>query len=141
MVACALVAAHRASAQIAIIVSPAAAIRDLTIEEVRRIFSGDAVTIDGSTPSRVVFHEDTQRAFFQSFYGKSVEVARRHWIELVFRGENTPPRTMADLAEIKRFVANTAGAIAFIPATAADGSIRIVKVGGKLPTEAGYSLK
>ncbi|HYX83221.1 MAG TPA: hypothetical protein VE714_12555, partial [Gemmatimonadales bacterium] len=69
------------------------------------------------------------------------ELVHRHWIGLVFRGEDAiPPQPMRDADAVKRFVADHPGAIGFVDLKAADASVRVLTIGGYAPGDPNYPL-
>ena len=63
------------------------------------------------------------------------------WLGKIYRGEITaPPRALASDAGVRQRVATTAGAIGYVDAVMVDGSIKVLRIDGKLPGEPGYPL-
>ena len=48
------------------------------------------------------------------------------WSRLVFSGKATPPKEMANSADMKKFVAGNPDAIGYIEKSAVDSSVKVV---------------
>lgn len=51
------------------------------------------------------------------------------------------PREMAATADVLRFVSNVTGALAYLPASEVDPSVKVVRVDGLAPGDPGYKLR
>jgi len=66
----------------------------------------------------------------------------RHVLLQTFRGSLGPgPRAIQSVSAMLRFVFNVPGAIGYIPADQIDGSVKILRIDGLLPTEPAYPLR
>ena len=131
-----------AAAQIAMIVHRDNPVRDLSVATLRRLYLGQTTTF--SNGERVALLECTplQMTFYRKALGMSPELVHRHWIGLVFQGEDaTPPQPMRDADATKRFVAEHPGAIGFVDLRAVDATVRVLTVEGYAPTDANYPLR
>ena len=80
--------------------------------------------------------------FFDAALGMSTDLFQRHWMELVFQGQDaTPPKAIAVQSELNRFVAEHLGALAFIDISAVDQSVKVVTIDGRAPADAAYRLR
>jgi ABC-type phosphate transport system substrate-binding protein len=69
------------------------------------------------------------------------EELKKFWMARIFRGEiSSFPKTLSSNAAVKRFVSKVTVAIGFIDATLPDESVKVLRIDGKLPGEAGYLL-
>jgi len=131
-----------AAAQIAIIVHHDNPVRDLPLATLRRLYFGQTTTF--SNGERVVLLECTplQAAFYRKTLGMSPELLHRHWIGLVFQGEDAiPPQPLPDDESVKRFVAEHPGAIGFVDVRTADATVKVLTVNGRAPGDANYPLR
>lgn len=139
-----LVAAARprtAAAQIAVIVHPAAPVSNVSLDDLRRYFLGKS-TAFGSTRVVVIENPKARKSFYHSLLGLSEDEVRRRWVGLAFRGEAPGvPKEISDAAELRKYVSEHPGAIAFVDARAVDASVKVLTVGGKAPADAGYPLR
>lgn len=134
-------APRTACAQFAVIVHPDAPVSNVSVDELRRYFLGKS-TMLGATQLQVVEHPKERPAFYRALAGLSEDEVRRRWVGLAFRGEAPVlPKEIADAAEVRRFVSEHPGAIAFLDAAAVDGSVKVLSVGGHRPADPSYPLR
>lgn len=129
-----------ARAQVAVVVPAGSKVSDASLEELRRLFTGKG-TLDGQKV-QVVEHTRLRKAFYQALLKLSEDDVRRRWVALMFRGEaSAMPKEFGDADEVVKFVAGHPGAIGFVDASAAGSGVKVLTVGGKKPTDAGYPLR
>jgi ABC-type phosphate transport system substrate-binding protein len=127
---------------IAVIVHPDNPVSNLTIDELRRLFSGNTIMFGNRQRVALAETESERARFYRIALSMNEDRVKRQWISLVFAGEAaTPPETFANVEDVKRFVAARPGAIAFIPARALDGSVKAVTIDGRRPGDASYVLR
>ena len=80
-------------------------------------------------------------AALQHIYNMSESQYADFFVEATFTGAvSAPPRAFGSPAAVKKFVADTAGAIGYVRATDVDDSVKELKVDGKSPGGAGYPI-
>ena len=124
-----LLAAGWAQAQVAVIVNPKNATATMTADQVSGIFLGKSNTLpSGATAAAVDQPESAavREQFYTKVTGKQAAQVKAAWSRLVFSGKGTPPKELASSAEIKKFVAATPDAIAYIEKSAVDASVKVV---------------
>lgn len=141
------VAAERVEAY-AVIVQPASAVTAVSIADLRRIFRGERQRWPDGSPV-VVF---LQTAGGPGAAARSVVLRvlcqmderqfTRFWIARTFRDSATDggPKLVSTNALARRFVSAVPGSVAVIPAADVDGSVRVLRVDGRLPGDEGYPL-
>jgi ABC-type phosphate transport system substrate-binding protein len=131
-----------ARGQIVVIVNPRNPVRDLSLEELRRLYLGRTTTFRQNQPVILLEQAEIRRAFYRAALGMNEARVKRHWIGIVFSGETaTPPKAIAAADELKRTVAQNTGAIGFLEQTAADPSVKVLTINGLHPGDAGYPLR
>ena len=128
--------------QVAVIVNRANPVTNLSRDKLQRLYLGASTTFpDGG--SVVLFESPpARRAFYQSLLHMSELAMTRHWIGVMFRGENANPLRAIDGADaLRRAVAETPGALAFISVAAVDSTVKVVTVDGRHPRDPGYPLR
>jgi hypothetical protein len=130
---------------LAVIVHPSTADDDLTLDELRRIFRGEQAR--WSDGVRVVLF--VQRA--GTVEGESVVRAvcamtgteyQRYWVTKAFREEpGSGPKVVASAAMARRLTARVPGAVAVIPASEVDGSVKVLRIDRRLPGAEFYPLR
>jgi ABC-type phosphate transport system substrate-binding protein len=66
-------------------------------------------------------------AFDQEVAGKSVSQMKALWGQLIFSGKAVPPKKMESDDEVKKAVAANKGAVGYVSASSADGSVKVIK--------------
>lgn len=66
-------------------------------------------------------------AFDQEVAGKSVSQMKALWGQLIFSGKAVPPKKMESDDEVKKAVAANKGAVGYVSASSADGSVKAIK--------------
>lgn len=132
----------RVDAQIAVVVHRDNPVHDLPLAALRRLYLGQTTTFNDG--QRVVLLEYTpmQASFYKKALGMSPDLVHRHWIGLVFQGEDAnPPQPFRDPDAVKHYVADHPGAIAFMDLRAVDATVKVIRVGGLAPADAQYPLR
>jgi phosphate transport system substrate-binding protein len=66
----------------------------------------------------------------------------RHVLLQTFRGSlGSGPRAIQSVSAMLRFVFNVPGAIGYVPADQIHGSVKVLRIDGRLPTEPSYPLR
>ena len=127
---------------IAIVVHESNPVRDLSMEELRRIYLGSITMFEHG--ERVVLLEASEHrtSFYRSALDMGEDRLNRHWISRVFAGRaGSPPQEMRSDGELRSYVAAHAGAIAFLSAASVDDTVKVVTITGLGPDDAGYPLR
>ena len=125
---------------VAIIVHPDNPTRDMTLEDLRRLYLGRAGGSEGAPT--LMEHVEVREAFYQGVLGWSPYRARQHWIGLIFEGlAPSPPVGEENGPALVSAVASDPRAVAFVAAYAVDESVRIVSIDGLRPGDPGYALR
>ncbi|HEY3011965.1 MAG TPA: hypothetical protein VGJ36_04400 [Gemmatimonadales bacterium] len=131
-----------ARAQIAVVVNPRNPVKDLSLEELRRLYLGRTTTFRQNQPVTLLEQAKISDAFYQAALGMNEARVRRHWIGIVFSGETAkPPKSIAVAGDLKRAVAERPGAIAFIDVADIDRSMKVLTINGLHPADARYPLR
>jgi hypothetical protein len=139
-------AGAQGQADIAVIVHPDVAIDNLTLAELRRVWlgdrefwpSGERITLFIRAPVAA------ERDAVVSVLCRMTEAQfRQHWIAKVFRNESpSGPKIVYSADSAREQVARVPGAIALVPASAAGtAGVKVVRIDGRRPGEAGYPLR
>ncbi|HUK20648.1 MAG TPA: hypothetical protein VLV45_03720 [Gemmatimonadales bacterium] len=131
-----------ARAQIAVIVNRGNSVQNLSLSDLRRLYLGQSATFANGTRVVLVTYPPAQARFYDSALGMDGDRFQRHWMQLVFQGQDaTPPKAIGNGAELNRFVAEHPGALAFVDLAVADQSVKILTIDGQAPTDTGYRLR
>lgn len=131
-----------AAAQIAVVVNAANPVDDLSMDRLKRIFLGQASTFSSGARARIATHTGSADAFDRSALGLQPDIVRSRWMAIVFRGEATAvPISFASVDDVKKFVQEHPDAIAYLPVGAVDGSLKVLRIDGRRPTDPGYPIR
>ncbi len=130
LIACSTVfSMHSAFAQVAVVVGAKSDIGALTADQVSGIYLGKsdkfpngntALPLDQNSGSPV------RGNFYDKVTGKSEAQVKAAWSRLVFSGKGTPPKEVANSAEVKKLVAANPNTIGYIEKSAVDSSVKVV---------------
>ncbi|HSR41106.1 MAG TPA: hypothetical protein VLL48_03015 [Longimicrobiales bacterium] len=130
---------------IAIVVHPSVVVDELTFEELRTIFRGerqfwpDRSRITLLVRAPVAYERDV---ILNRIYRMSEDDFRQYWIAKMFRAEvASGPKLVYSNDMARELVTAIPGAITFMPASEADERVKVLRIDGSLPSEAGYPLR
>lgn len=77
----------------------------------------------------------------QKIYKMDEDSLKRFWLGKLYRAEVAAfPKTFASSEAVKRYVRQVPNAIGYVSVSTADETVKIIRIDGKLPQEAGYAL-
>ncbi|HWC16483.1 MAG TPA: hypothetical protein VG498_05690 [Terriglobales bacterium] len=137
--------AVKSSNDIAVVVHPMNVVDSVTLSDLTKILRGDRKFWNGKTPVTIVLraagtpeHDHVLAAVVHMSDGEFKE----HWIGKVFRGEaSAEPIIVPSDGLASEYVSTNMGAVAFMPGINVRGDLKVLKIDGKLPGQAGYPLK
>ncbi len=125
-----------------VVVNLSSSVSDLSIEELRGLFLGRTVMVDGKHRVALAEFDEARIRFYHSALSMDDDRFKRHWIKQVFAGTAAaPPETFTSVEDVKRFVAARTGGVAFLPASALDASVKAVTIEGHGPADPNYPLR
>jgi len=133
------------SACLAVIVNKSSSLSDVSSADLQKYFKAEK-TKSPSGVKLVMVMADVGRpertAALKTIYSMSEAEYNDYFVGQTFTGAvAAAPKALPTPAEIKLYVSQTPGAIAYIRASDADDSVTVLKIGGKLPGDADYGLK
>ena len=128
---------------LAVFVAKDSALQNLKMRELRRIYTN--ADDSGFSGQRSVPFNHTARSgdrigFDMTVLRMSPEEVSRFWIDRKIRGLPGPPRAVDSLSQLLRLVSRTSGGIGYARPNQLPNDVRVVRIDGKLPSEAGYPL-
>ncbi len=127
----AVVSAATVSAAPALIGNKNVASEKLDGATVKAVFLGKKVAWDGA--GRVTLAVLKTGPLAEDFFKASVEMSvsqfNNHWRRLAMTGGGTAPKSFEKEEDLRKFVAETPGAIGFLDAGAADSSVAVLSPG------------
>jgi hypothetical protein len=137
--------AHAANRVIlAVFVAKDSALQNLTLNELRRIFTNaddSAFSGQRSVPFNHTAHSTDRIGFDQTVLHMNPDEVSRFWIDRKIRGLPGPPRAVDSLSQLLRLVARNSGGIGYARPAQVSGDVRVIRVDGKLPSEGGYPVQ
>ena len=125
----AIVLCAGAQAQVVVIVNLKSSNATMTADQVSGIFLGKSNTLPSGATAQPVDLPDAQparEAFYSKVTGKSGSQVKAAWSRLVFSGKATPPKELANDAEVKKFVAANPDAVGYIDKSAVDATVKVI---------------
>jgi ABC-type phosphate transport system substrate-binding protein len=132
------------SGALAVIVHQGTPVDALSLNQLRRLFLGDQQFWGDQTRVALLMPPTgapARAAALRAVYQMSEAAYRQYWVAKIFRAEVTSGPRVATPEQARRVVAATRGAVAIVPAGAVDGSVKVLRIGGRLPEESGYPLR
>ncbi|HEV3140892.1 MAG TPA: hypothetical protein VGY57_10270 [Vicinamibacterales bacterium] len=133
------------AADVAVAVHRDVPIDGLTLTELRRIVVGDREFWPGSVRVTLLIRAPVSHerdVVLKTVCQMTEAQFRQHWIGKVFRADTAVAPKIVYSSEMSVDLVNRVpGAITFVDASNASRSLKLVKIDGKLPGEAGYPLR
>ena len=131
-----------AAEPIAVVMSSNQGHRALTADRLRRIFLAlPTDTDDGRrfVPVNLSQASNVRERFDRGVLKMSPEEVARYWIDQRLRG-NKPPKSASSVELLRRVLQELPGAISYLPLSAV-GSLRVLSIDGRAPSDAAYALR
>ena len=142
-----LAAAPGAAAEsnaIAIVAAPSLPVDSLSFAELRRVMLGDRQFWSSNLKVTLLVRAPGARerdVVLKTIYQMSEAQFRQYWIAKVFRAEAAgAPRIVYSNEMAAELAVQIPGAVAFVDATQVPKGVKILKINGLLPGQAGYPL-
>lgn len=130
-------------ARLAIVVSKASSLTELSSAQLARAYQGDLVDVAGrrliplnrglSTPERVGF----DRAILKM----SPDEVGRYWIDRRIRGQSGAPRIIDPSDVYQRVIAKLQGSVGYALLQELREDVKVLRIDGKLPNDPGYPIE
>jgi ABC-type phosphate transport system substrate-binding protein len=134
-----------ANGAVAIVAHPNAPVSDLTSAQLRSIFLGEQqfwpdrsrITLLVRAPAA-----PEREVVLNRIYRMSEAHFRQYWIAKMFRAEvPAGPRNVQNSAMTRELVNAIPGSIAFLPASEVGPDMKVLRIDGRLPGDAGYPIR
>ena len=136
----------RSPMELAIIVNKSNPNDNLSFSELREYFMAERNSwASGAGRVRVVMREPgvaEREAVLRLIYDMNEKDFNSYFLSKKFRGEiSEEPRLRTSTPDMIRTIANVPGAIGYVRADEVDASVKVVRVDGLAPGDAGYRIK
>ena len=130
---------------IAVIVNPDVQVANLTLADLRRVLLGDREFWPSGIRIALLLRAPVARerdVAVQAICEMTEAQFRQHWIAKVFRAESptSPSLVYSDDMAVDE-VSHTSGGLALVAASAVRPGVKVLKIDGLAPGEAGYRLR
>ena len=136
-------AAMAQTGEVAVVVNGKNPVDNLSRPELRKIFAGEKRSWPGSLPIKLFVRAPgtRERATLLKLLGMSESEYKEYWTAKVFRGEaQAEPNGLPSNGMQKEAIAVYPGAVALVNIQDVKPGMKVVKVDGHAPGDAGYPL-
>ena len=131
------------SHSIAVVVSPKNPLSNLSLGELRKIFSGEKRSWPDGTRVKLFARAPgtLERKALLKLLGKSETEYKQYWSAKVYQGEaDSEPMVLPSVGMQKEALTAYPGSVALFDATDVKPEMKVLKIDGKLPGDADYPL-
>jgi len=129
--------------RLAVVVAPDSPLVNVELDTLRRLFGGDPVA-DPRGRALIPFNHPPlspdRVGFDQKVLGMTPEQVAKYWVDRRIRAQPGPPRTASSLRMLLGVVGKLPGAIGYARVEFVTNEVKVVQVGGKVPSAPGYPL-
>jgi ABC-type phosphate transport system substrate-binding protein len=130
---------------VAVVVRPETPAENLSSGDIRKLLLGERQFWSSNARVTLLIHAPAsheREVLLKDVYHMSEAQFRQYWISKVFRQEaSSGPKIVYSNEMAIELVAALPGSIAFVEASQVPKGLKILRIDGKLPGEAGYALK
>jgi ABC-type phosphate transport system substrate-binding protein len=114
---------------------------DISVSELKEIFQGKRK--DWPDGARIIALDlepgPARDTFNKVVLGLDQSAVDQFWVEQKVRGAGNPPKVVSAATAV-RLVPRVRGAVAYVPLSAVDASLKVLTVGGVAPDKGGYPI-
>lgn len=129
---------------LAIVVNKNSSLSDITSAELAKFFKAEKSKAPDGTKLVLVMQEagrPEREAALQHVFKMSDGEFNKYFLQATFTGAvASAPRALANGRAVLRFVSESPGALGYVKGDEADDSVKVLKIDGKVPGDAGYAL-
>jgi len=133
------------ASDLAVIVNKSCKLDEVGTADLVKYFTADKTKLPDGTKLTIVMHDPgraERKAALEGIYRMSENDYNEHFVEATFTGAVAmAPKSLPSAAAVKKFVAETPGAISYVRSEDLDDSVKALKIDGKSPGDSGYRLK
>jgi ABC-type phosphate transport system substrate-binding protein len=130
---------------VAIIVNRSNPVKNLTFDELRKIFMGERSRWPNGHRVIVTMMESgysEREIMLRDVYRMTERGYQDHFLKGMYTGDiPVSPKTLSSPEILRKFVFNAPGAIGYLRASDVDGSVKVVRIDGRLPDDLEYELQ
>ncbi len=133
------------NSDIAVVVHPDTPVSEMTMAEVRKVFLGERQYWSSKMPVVLLVRAPVAKerdVVLRIIYQMSESQFKQFWVAKIFRSEAvSAPKIVYSSDMTNQLVSAVPGSIGFMDAKSVGTGIKVVKIDGRLPGEAGYPLR
>ena len=137
--------AEAAGGDIAVVVRPDTPVDGLTLAQTRKLMLGDQQFWNPNLRVTLLLRAPAARerdVVLRVIYGMNEAEFRQYWISKMFRAESSNgPKVVYSNEMATELVTALPGSVAFVDASQVSKGLKVLKIDGKLPGQAGYPLR
>jgi ABC-type phosphate transport system substrate-binding protein len=130
---------------IAVVVNPETPVSEMSLTDVRKVFLGERQYWNSKMPVVLLVRAPVAKerdVVLRIIYQMSESQFKQFWVAKIFRSEAvSAPKIVYSSDMTSQLVSAVPGAIAFMDAKTVGPGLKLVKIDGRLPGEAGYPLR
>jgi hypothetical protein len=130
--------------RLVVVVQKSNPLSELSLRDLKRLYLGEYITDTDGKKLMALNHppQSPDRVGFDQVVLKMTpEEAGRFWIDRKIRGQTAAPRSVAPRELLRKFVAASPGAVAYLHEGEVDPQLKALAIDGKRPNEADYPLQ
>jgi ABC-type phosphate transport system substrate-binding protein len=137
--------ARSQSYTVAIVVHPDAQVDNVSFDDLRKIFMAQQQFWRDNSRITLLVRAPIaaeRKLILDKIYGMSEDQFRQFWIGKMFRADvASGPKIVYSSEMARELVSAIPGAITFLPLDAVTPNVKVLRIDGRLPTDAGYVLR
>lgn len=116
--------------KVAVIVNKSNGVQAISDADLKGIFLGKKTSSEGTRYEVVEMSQDSESKvkFHETITKKSLQQLNAYWSRRVFTGKGEAPYALDDQKRIVEYVGLTPNAIGYVPESAIDDSVKVIKV-------------
>ena len=128
--------------RLVVVVAAGSPLTNLSASDLKRVFTGVAVTAGGRKLIPFNFLAGTpERVAFDRFaLGMSPGEVGRFWVDRKVRGQGQPPRSLPSSTYVAKVVAGLPGALGYLPADQLAPGLKPITIAGLSYTDPAYAM-
>ncbi len=133
-----------AAQDVAIVVNKDNPVSDLSLDMVVKFFKADKKRWENGGKVKLAvmpLSSPAGKTILAKIYKMSEKEYKKFWLKKVFKGDAVAPVKKGSASDILSFLTAEPNGLAFIPASNADASVKILSINGKKPGDADYPLR
>ena len=133
------------ASDVAVVVNANNPIMELSFRDLEKIFKLDKKYWENGNKIYFIMQEaenlPTKILLSKVYQMQNYHDLKTYWLGMIFREElSSFPQVLSSDEAIKRFIIQAPNAIGFINASSIDTRVKVLRIDGKLPGDAGYPL-